>query len=151
MSITQKVQCSIFAFIVCIIALPFLRSSLRGDITPVAFSGQPAPGIPDARFDAVGVGGASINASRNMAFAATLDVQGVQGAGIYQISGGVLSAVALSGGPLPDGSGRSFGLDLGSPQINDAGDIVFTSDFASGQAVLSGIFLYSGGTLSKLV
>src|SRR5205823_413444 len=128
MSVGRQVQYSVLAVIAAVLALSFLRSSLRGDIVPVVLSGQPVPGTAGGIF--TGVSGASVNTSGDMVFRASLDVHGVQGVGIYRISEGVVSPVAVSGQPLPDGSGRSFGGSLEWPAINNSGDIVFTSNFA---------------------
>jgi hypothetical protein len=137
--------------VAAIIALSSLTSTLDGDVTPIVFSGQPAPGTANGRFD--NIGGASVNVSGDMVFTASLDVGGIPGAGVFKIVGGRISPVVLEGQPLPDNSGRYFGGGLGSSQINSNGDVVFTSNFDSdgtGTNFGWGLFLYAGGVLRKI-
>ncbi len=147
----MSVFCKVLGLIAGVVTLFFVGSSLHGDVTPVVFSGQPAP-VTNGRF--TGIRQASVNSSGDMVFNASLDVGGVQGAGVFEISGGVLSPVALEGQALPDSFGLYFGGNFGDPQINSNGDITFTANFASDAAGTnfgSGLFSYSGGALHKIV
>jgi len=117
MSVTRKVQCFVLGMIACILIVGFLRSNVRGDITPVVLTGQPAPGTVNGRFSGI-VGGASVNAAGDMAFTSMLDVGGVPSAGIFAIYNGVVSPIALEGQAVSDRSNLFFGGGLGHPQMN---------------------------------
>lgn len=130
----------------------FLHSNTHGDIRAVVLNGQQAPGFPGGRFNALG--GASVNTSGDMAFAAGVNIGGIHGTGVFALLGGIIVPIALEGQLLPDGSGRNFGAVLGAPHINDNGDIVFLANFTPLSTDLSndhGIFLYSRGTLRNVI
>jgi hypothetical protein len=135
--------------LVLFIAFGFSRLKLRGDTWPVVLTGQFAPGTANGRF--AGLGHATINTSGDMAFEADFNVGALRGAGIFKVSGGVLSPVALEGQTLPDSPDKSFGALFSDAQMNNAGDIVFTANFTDGTNVRFGLFLSSGGTLRKLL
>jgi hypothetical protein len=130
------------------LAATLLPSNSHADIRVVALDGQPAPGFMGGRFG--GFTSASVNASGDMAFSATVNVGTVRSAGVFAILAGVLTPIALEGQLLPDGSGRNFGGAFGTPQINDSGAIVFSANF-TGTSNYQGIFEYSGGTLRNVV
>jgi hypothetical protein len=148
---TGRVRYGLLALLVPLIVFGFCRLSLRGDTFPIVLTGQLAPGTADGRFTALGQ--ASVNSSGDIAFHADLDVGGVNGAGIFKVAAGILSPVALEGQTLPDSPDKSFGALFSDPQINNAGDIVFTANFAAGTSAPppQGLFLYSGETLRKLL
>src|SRR5437867_3224197 len=110
----------IFCFLVALL----LCVELRADVWPVVLAGQPAPGIAGARFR--GVGSPAVNASGAIVFNGGLDVTfgDVQSDGIFKVSGGELSAVAVTGQPIPGSSTDTFRV-FGDPDINNSGDTAF--------------------------
>ena len=149
MSANRQWQCKVLSLILGVLAVAFLHFNLRADTWPVVLTGQLAPGTANGRFTALSQG--RVNASGDIVFSANLDVGGVQGAGIFRISEGVLSPIALEGQTLPDAPDKSFGAVLGDPHINNAGEVAFVANFASGTSVPLGLFLFSKGTLRKLL
>ena len=150
MSVTR---CFVLGLAASLLTLSFFRTSIRSDVRPVVLTGQPAPGTANGRFSGI-VGGASVSASGDMTFMTMMDVGGVPSAGIFAIFSGVISPVALEGQAIPDRTNLFFGGGLGSPHINNKGDIVFVSNFASNAAAANfgwGVFLYSGGVLHTVI
>src|SRR6266571_2521865 len=82
----------------------FFRLSLLSDTWPVVLTGEIAPGTSNGRFTALGQ--AAVNSSGDIVFHATLDIGGVPSVGIFKVSGGVLSPVALEGESLADSPGQ---------------------------------------------
>jgi hypothetical protein len=147
---SKRLLRAVLVLFVIVLTLAFFQSNTRGDIRAVVLHGQPAPGLTGGRF--LGFSGASVNASGDMAFGASVDVGGVQSEGIFAVLTGVLTPVALQGQLLPDGSGRYFSGAFGPPQINDNGAIVFPGNFTGIYGSNTrGIFEYSGGTLRNVV
>lgn len=77
-------------------------------------------------------------------------------AGVFLVSGGKLSPLALSGNPAPGGGTFSFPFFLPrqTPAINDKGDIAFAGQLSGvprGIFGSGGVFLYHLGTLSRIV
>src|SRR5437762_1676364 len=72
------------------------------------------------------------------------------GHGIFRVSAGMLSAIALTGHPAPDAPGRILS-SLGDAQINSSGDIAFSAGLYDGRTLLDAILLRSGDRLRKIV
>jgi hypothetical protein len=71
--------------------------------------------------------------------------------GIFLSSNGILTTLALNGSPAPGGGNFSLPTWIpgSGPFINDAGSIAFAASIGSFSD--SGIFLYSNGTLARIV
>jgi hypothetical protein len=67
------------------------------------------------------------------------------GNGLFLLSGGSISKLAAPGQPAPGGD---IFVSFSDPAINEAGQVVFTAQLASGQ---TGVFLASGGAITKIV
>src|SRR5262245_30573279 len=130
---TRRQHYKVLGLISSVLALGFLHFNLRADTWPVVLTGQAAPGTANGRFTALGQ--ARVNASGDIVFSANHDAGGVDGAGIFKISAGVLSPIALEGQTLPDSPDKSFGALFSDPQINNAADLAFSANFAGGGSV----------------
>jgi len=97
---------------------------VKADIFPLMLLGDAVPNTANFRFTTVSQ--PVVNSSGTVAFGASFvdPATGATGYGTFEIAGGKLTPVALSGQPLPDAPGSYFGAAF-SPSINDAGDIVF--------------------------
>ena len=116
----------------------FVASS--GGVSAVALQGSGAPG--GGTFAAFS--SPSLNKSGAVAFAA--DVSGGAAAqGVFLVSKGVISVVALVGDTAPGTSGGTFSgfdvppLNLGGPALSDGGVVAFLADVSGGTAT-RGIF-----------
>lgn len=69
--------------------------------------------------------------------------------GLFRWSSGVIEAIALPGDPVPV-SGGTFSSITGSPAANAAGQVAFFGGIDGGSR-LSGLFLYSNGSISPIV
>ncbi len=90
-----------------------------------------------------------MNSRGDIAFHAGL-VGGNAVQGIFRVSEGKLSAIALAGQPAPDAPGRIL-WSLGDVPINSSGDIGFSAGLYDGRTLLEAILLRSGDTLRKIV
>jgi hypothetical protein len=75
---------------------------------------------------------------------------------IFLFSGGQLVTLATNGSPAPGGGNFRivFGLPAAGPFINNRGDVVFATQLSGlppGSFGSSGIFLFSNGTLTRIV
>lgn len=153
MSVTRQTKYLVLGLTIGLFTLSILRTRMRSDVLPIVLTGQPAPGISNARFSGI-FGGASVNTLGDITFMTRLDVGGVPSVGLFAIFSGVITPVALEGQAIPDRSNLFFGGGLHTPHINNKGDIVFASNFASDAAGANfgwGVFLYSGGVLHTVV
>jgi hypothetical protein len=105
--------------------------SADGVMTPIAREGpyEPGPNVEaGAMFNSMGqLGGIGLNASGQAALKGFLT--GGSGGGIWTNVGGTLAAAARDGNRLPGpnlGSGINFSTVSNLPQINDAGELLFT-------------------------
>src|SRR6266540_117132 len=109
-------------------------------LTPViATLGDPSPGGGQFTFDFEPW---SINARGQLAFGADLTTGGE---GIFIASNGDIAQIARSGDPAPGGSVFSF-VFLGSPALNNQGDVAFTfalEPFALPFGVKAGVYRFS--------
>jgi hypothetical protein len=65
--------------------------------------------------------------------------------GVFTEANGVVSKIALTGDPSPEGDIFSF---FSFPQINSSGQVVFTAGLASGT---TGIYLATNGAIQKII
>jgi hypothetical protein len=136
MNMLSKLLLSIF--VICC-----LSGIADAEVSGIALTGQAAPGVSGATFSFFS--GASVNNSGEMAFQAELS----NGAsGIFKLSHGQISAIALSGQAISGSTGLSFGT-MGYPAINDSGTIVFIALIQGGLQSMRGIFVASGTSLDK--
>ncbi len=133
-------------FLLCAVAfLSYTGISLAG-ISVVVLTGQAAPGVTNASFSTLSR--AAVNNSGEMAFQAGLSNGG---SGIFKLSYGQLSVVALSGQSIAGASpGLTFGT-MGYPVINDSGTIAFSAAILGGVSNLRGIFVASGTSVNKVL
>jgi len=119
-----------------------------GAITPVAQSGDPAPGGGTFR---AGFQFPSVDAGGNVVFSASVAAPIVQG--IFASSKGSLTKIAQTGDPAPGGGlFQSFDVSVlpvrsSSLSANDAGQVAFAASVGTAGA---GIFLFSNGEITLL-
>jgi hypothetical protein len=125
----------------------YLRDAATGAISSIAHQGDPAPG--GGTFTTAF--GALINDSDQVAFVGSLG-SGVAGppCGVYRYQGGVLSAVATPGDPMPGGG--DFASTTCSDQelgINNAGAICFGAqlDTVTNGTPDTGLYCLANGSL----
>lgn len=112
--------------------------------TAVVVQGQVAPGTGGGIYGAFSP--PSFNDSRDVVVQAGIN-GGTVSSGIFLISGGAHTVLALPGDPAPGTGGESFvGFGAG-PVINASGDVVFRASVTSGAQTLDGIFVASGGAI----
>jgi len=129
-------------------------------VAPVAWQGQPMPAGEDGTLDPVAFfNSATINNAGTIAFVASVTGadrnQGVFTAdadGLHIImlgcgDGGGSGVPGTCGDPTPIGGtfGGIFQGTLGTPAINDNGDVLFIADVAGGESS-RGLFLYEAAT-----
>jgi hypothetical protein len=111
----------------------------------IALDNDPAPGTPgDYSF----LGLPSLNDGRDVAFVSTLSGGGPV-VGVFVESPSGSQAIALRGDPAPGAGGATF-LNFGGVTVNASGDVAFQSTL-SGGTIGSGLFVWSGGTISAVV
>ncbi len=122
-----------------------------GPLTPVAWTGQPAP---DGNGRFTGFNAPVLNAPGEVAFTATLtDTRSGKrdAAGVFRGAGGPLTPIARAGQPAPDGNG--FVSDFNAPALNDSGVVAFSAYLTGTRAGArddSGVFLGYGGPLTQI-
>ena len=135
-------------FLLCFaLALCGCQPGLRADTLPVVLTGQLAPGTAEGRFEWVKP--AFVNGSGVIVFHAGY-AGGYGHEGIFELSEGRLSPVAIEGQPVPDFPCVTFG-NFGEPQINNSGDVVFNATLNNGATGLQAVFISSAGALRKIV
>lgn len=112
-----------------------------GADTAVALPGDPAPDTGGGAYS--GLSGPALDGSGELAFFATV-TGGSVGEGVFVVSGGTDTAVALPGDVAP-GTGGTYSSVAGVPSINASGEVAFHASVAGG-SVDEGIFVDSGGT-----
>ncbi len=108
-------------------------------------SNDPAPG--GGTFSGVS-GRVSLNDLDQVAFTAVVTLNGVARQGLYLADGGTVQRLVQQGDPAP-GGGTFRGV--ASRVLNDLGEVMFSADINVGTSVTDGIFLYSGGAITKVV
>ena len=108
----------------------------------IAASGDPVPGSEAETFTSFGGGddGPALNALGQVAFRALTS----GGEGVFAMRGGMLQPVARTGDRVPSGAGMF--ASLGSPGVNDEGEVAF---FGSIDGTM-GVFATRRGRLTKL-
>lgn len=106
----------------------------------------PSPGIVFASFNSPSLDDAGV-----VVFWGDTDEVGVGSyqEGIFELSGGVVTALVWGDDTAPGTGGGEFG-SLGAPHLNAAGDVAFAATVTGGSAQ-HGIFRASGGALEALV
>jgi len=146
----------------------YLRSAET--ITPVAVTGQEAPGTGGAVFFNLCsiFSSFAINERKvvvfNVSLAADPDdficsIPGTEKDGIFLCSGGIVTPVALAGEEVPETGGLRFGRlpsfrnNFGAVAINDSNTVVFPGFITDGTVPGSkwGIFLYSNDRIDVVV
>jgi len=120
----------------------------NGTVTKIAAIGDTAPG--QGTF--TGFDPPAMNSSGQVVFHAslqeTLSNPFVPTNGLFLASGNSLSKIIDSGDTFPDGS--TFFDVIGSPSINDGGQVTFAG-FVDGFVADEGVYLFSRGTLKVVV
>jgi hypothetical protein len=116
-----------------------------GGITPVAVTGQVAPGAGGARFQFL-FSNALNNAGQSMFTAQLENSDGSITSGVFlsNPSGTALSTLAVGGQAAPVAGGGTF-LGASGGRLNQAGQVAFAASL-SGGSIASGVFLSSPGT-----
>jgi len=117
-----------------------------GDPAAVVATGDPAPGIPGATFDALGIAPA-LNDAGDIAFFSTLaGVDSPRDTAIWLLRDGTLRLIALEGDSAPGTPGAFSRLDV-EPRLNARGQIAFHGhvDLGDGTSA-TGIWISDGGT-----
>ncbi len=122
---------------------PFGAAS--ASINTVALIGQVAPVTGGVCFSSLST--ASVNNSGDIAFNAGLS-NGSDG--IFKMSHGLLSLVALSGQSISGSLGLTMGA-MGDPIINDSGSVAFIAYVQGGSSQLEGLFVSSGTSITKVL
>jgi len=113
----------------------------------IALTGDTAPGTGGGTY----IGGftsPSINSSGDVAFESSV-TGGSADEGIFVVSGGAHSAIALTGQIAPGTGGGTYSGFETSTSINDSGDVAFYADVTGG-STSRGLFVVSGGTHSAM-
>jgi hypothetical protein len=115
-----------------------------GSAVAVALEGETAPGTGGvyAGFDSAALSDGGV-----VVFPALVS-GGSHPSGLFRVSGGSGSALALVGEPAPGTGGGSF-ADFLYPVVNDAGSVLFLSN-VSGATPGGGIFLHVAGALQAV-
>ncbi len=114
--------------------------STDSGISKIAAEGDPAPGGGTFSF----FNTPTINVSGQVSFVA---FSSQTRRGLYLSSGGTLAQLARQGDPAPGGG--TF-VNFTSPSINSGGQVAFQATVSGGGSGGSGIFLASGGTITKI-
>ncbi|MFK7898498.1 MAG: choice-of-anchor tandem repeat NxxGxxAF-containing protein [Myxococcota bacterium] len=116
-----------------------------GVVTPIALSGDPAPGTSGTYFSFL----SSFISLNNVGQIAA--VSGISGfpptAGLFIESAAGGSLLVESGAAVPGVPGATF-TSFAKPSINDSGDVAFEAAFSAGGTNSRGIFKYASGVIS---
>lgn len=131
-------------WLLCAAPICFWVGIACADISVVALTGQAVPGITGVTFSSLS--GASVNNLGEIAFQARLSDGRT---GIFKLSHGQISAIALSGQSMAGSPGLSFG-QMGWPVINDSSAIAFIASIQGSTPNLQGLFVVSGASVNKV-
>ncbi len=117
------------------------------DPAAVALVGDTAPGTGGGVYTSFGFA-FSMNGCGDVVFYASV-AGGTATEGVFVNSRGTDTAVALPGDTAPGTGGATYSSFLGSPSINDSGDVAFAA-ILTGGTVAGGVFVDSGGTATAV-
>jgi hypothetical protein len=119
-----------------------LFAGVPGSVQPVALLSTPSPAGGNYSFFSRLV----LNAGGQVAFFAQM-TGGPSTAGVFAGTPGAVQAVALQGSPAP--AGGNYAAGLGSPLLNDAGQVAFVANLTGGPAT-QGVFAGAPGALQAV-
>ncbi len=128
--------------------LPALAAAQRPPLETIVLTGDPAPGIPGGAFSFI-FGRATINTHGGIAFTASLPggIDGLwrpDGAGSFELA-------ALEGEPAPGSSPPVDFKSLGTPTLDDAGQVLFPATLDTTGDDFTGLYATeAAGTLVKV-
>lgn len=117
------------------------------ELVAVALEGEGAPGTGGGTYSSFS-GPPGLNDLGEVAFWGIVD-GGTSDAGIFLVSAGTHTAVALEGQSAPDSGGGTYSGFFGSPVLDTSGEVAFWAGIDGG-ATEAGIFLFSGGTVTAV-
>lgn len=127
------------AALTCALTAPLAASAAP---RAVALVGDPAPGTGGGTYSFFPETPVSINSAGEVAFAASI-ASGTTTSGLFVASSATSAAVAVAGQVAPGTGGGTYAI-LEHADINDAGQVAFTSTI-SGGTTTAGVFLDDGG------
>lgn len=123
----------------------FLETETTSEAIVLAGDPLPAPGTGTFEVPY----GPALTDAGDVFFSSTLSTNpGLTGLFRYRL--GVIEVIALPGDPAPGSGGGTFSTLPGWPAANAAGEVAFFGGIVNGNRI-SGLFRYSGGTISPIV